>query len=416
MPSARILVVGAGVFGLTAALEARRRGHHVRLLDQGPIPHPLAASTDISKVIRMEYGPDETYMALAEEARAGWLRWNEAWRDAGQEPLYHETGVLMTSLDRMAPGGLEYESHRLLEARGHRPERIGGRDLGRRFPAHGSIFADGFFHTCGGYAESGRVIEWLAEQARQEEIDVREHTGVRRLLQDGGRVRGVEDVSGARHQADRILLASGSWTGRLLPELGDAFRRTYHPVWHLRPAEPTGFLPASFPTFTADVARTGFYGFPLHPSAEVVKIGHHGTGVAPPDDGTLTVPAIATHKLREFLRAYLPSLAGAEIVKTRLCPYCDTADEDFWIARDPDRRGLTVASGGSGHGFKFAPILGRIINDLAGIEDRRTRQTVEPFADIARPPIDALERKFRWRPELRLERGLEAARCHEKVL
>src|SRR5229473_643866 len=52
----RVLVAGAGIFALTAALELRRRGHEVRLVDPGPVPHPLAASTDISKVVRLEYG------------------------------------------------------------------------------------------------------------------------------------------------------------------------------------------------------------------------------------------------------------------------------------------------------------------------------------------------------------------------
>ena len=76
LPSSHILVGGAGAFGLAAAVELRRRGHAITVVDPGPLPHPLAASTDISKVIRLEYGPDEPYMALAEQAREGWLAWN----------------------------------------------------------------------------------------------------------------------------------------------------------------------------------------------------------------------------------------------------------------------------------------------------------------------------------------------------
>jgi glycine/D-amino acid oxidase-like deaminating enzyme len=83
------------------------------------------------------------------------------------------------------------------------------------------------------------------------------------------------------------------------------------------------------------------------------------------------------------------------VVATRLCPYCDTADEDFWIAAHPERAGLTVAGGGSGHGFKFAPVLGPII------------------ADAVEGKSNATSEKFRWRPEVKMERGLEAARCHE---
>jgi glycine/D-amino acid oxidase-like deaminating enzyme len=71
----RTLVVGAGIFGVTAAIELRKRGHAVRLVDPGPLPHPLAASTDISKVVRLEYGADETYTALSEGSLPS-NRWN----------------------------------------------------------------------------------------------------------------------------------------------------------------------------------------------------------------------------------------------------------------------------------------------------------------------------------------------------
>src|SRR5258706_7357490 len=96
----RVLVVGAGVFGVTAALELRRRRHAVRLVDPGPLPHPLAASTDISKVVRLEYGADEVYTELAERAIEGWERWN---RDFGAR-LYHRTGLLFLPRAAPAPG------------------------------------------------------------------------------------------------------------------------------------------------------------------------------------------------------------------------------------------------------------------------------------------------------------------------
>ena len=152
----RIIVAGAGIFGVTAALELRSRGHDVSLLDQGPIPHPLAASTDISKVCRMEYGADEAYMSLMESARLGWLEWNDRWQQDDGGPLYQETGVLMVCLDEMQPGGFEYDSYQLLRKRGHQPDRIGGTELVNRFPTWSAQFVDGFFHSLGGFAQSGR--------------------------------------------------------------------------------------------------------------------------------------------------------------------------------------------------------------------------------------------------------------------
>src|SRR5512134_1702679 len=99
------IVIGAGIFGVTGALALRRRGHVVHLLDPGPLPHPLAASTDISKVVRLDYGPDDDYLAVMETALARWRAWNADW----PEPLFHETGVLFLTRAPMAAGGFEHE-------------------------------------------------------------------------------------------------------------------------------------------------------------------------------------------------------------------------------------------------------------------------------------------------------------------
>ena len=258
----RFIVVGAGIFGVTAALELRARGHAVTLLDPGPIPAPLAASTDISKVVRMEYGPDRAYMALMEEARAGWLRWNERWAADGIGALYHDSGVLMVTRDLMAPGGFEHDSYRMLLARGHRPERMDAVTITRRYPAWSTgRFVDGFYHGKGGYAESGKVVSVLARQARADGVAVCEGSRMTALIEEACRVRGVRTDQGQALLADAVVLATGVWAGTLYPPLSGAIRASGHPVFHLRPADPALFRAERFPTFTADVARTGYYGF-----------------------------------------------------------------------------------------------------------------------------------------------------------
>ena len=150
------IVVGGGIFGLTAALALGERGYAVRLLDAGPIPHPLAASTDISKVVRIEYGADEAYTRMAETAREGWHTWN---REFFGEVLYHETGATFLTRSPMTPGGYEYENFQMLTTRGHAPERLTSTEIAGRFPAwNAERYVDGYFNPKAGFVESGEVV------------------------------------------------------------------------------------------------------------------------------------------------------------------------------------------------------------------------------------------------------------------
>ena len=383
-----VLVVGAGVFGATAALELRRRGHAVTLLDAAPAPSPLAASTDISKVIRREYGSDELYFRLGTLAIDGWRRWNAEW----PEPLYHEDGLLVLAGGELAEPGFAGDSYRALLAAGCAPEALRAVEVGARFPAWHRCEGDAFFHAAAGWAESGRVVERLLGLARAGGVTLRAGDGVAELLADGNRVTGVRTRDGAELRADHIVVAAGAWSGRLAG-LEWGLRPTAHPVFHLRPRHPERFVAARFPVFMADIARTGWYGFPLHPREGVVKVARHAAGRAVDADDPRGVGAAEEASLRAFLAHCLPELLDAELVATRACLYCDTADGHFWIDRDPRREGLTVASGGSGHGFKFAPVLGGLIADAVEGRDNPWRE------------------RFRWRAGERPFAGEEQARA-----
>src|SRR5438552_15007933 len=159
----KVIVVGAGINGVTAAIELQKRGHGVILVDPGPLPHPLAASTDISKAVRAAYGADEDYTELAERSIKRWRKWNQ---ELGAE-LYHEIGFLFVRQRAMQPGDFEYESFELLKKRGHKVERIDSARLREKFPAwNAEHYPDGFLDLEAGYAESGRVVAALVERAR----------------------------------------------------------------------------------------------------------------------------------------------------------------------------------------------------------------------------------------------------------
>ena len=384
-----IIVVGAGINGVTAAIELKKRGHKVSLVDPGPLPHPLAASTDVSKAVRAAYGADQDYTSLAERSIQLWRKWNQ---EFGVE-LYHEIHFLFLRQRAMQPGDFEYESFKLLEKRGHKVERIDSRVLHERFPAwNAERYPDGFLDLEAGYAESGQVVAWLIEHSKSLGVGLCEGSRFSALVEHDGRVRGVVLHDGRSVAADVVIMAVGAWTPYLLPFTKNFFRATGHAVFHLKPRQEKLFQPEQFPVFGADLSTTGFYGFPIGREG-VVKIARHGPGrEMPPDSPDRVVTAEEESRLREFLAETFPALADALVVNSRICFYCDTHDGDFWIARDPERAGLIVAAGDSGHGFKFAPVLGELI------------------ADAVEEKSNPLLNKFRWRPEVQPGDKKEAAR------
>jgi glycine/D-amino acid oxidase-like deaminating enzyme len=348
----RVLVLGGGIFGLTTALAMRARGHDVTVRDPGPVPHPLAESTDISKIVRIDYGADEDYTALGERSLAGWRAWNLRW----PRPLFHNTGVTFVSRSPMQPGGFEHDSYELLRRRGHPLERLDAATITARFPAYApGAYVDGYYSPLGGWAESGAVVAQLAIDAL---------------------AAGVKNAGTGPTRDELTIVCAGAWAAELVPELRGLVRPVGQPVFHLRPDDPDLFQAARFPVFGADIARTGYYGFPLHQG--VVKIANHGAGIVPEPRETTAAQEAA---LREMLAGSFPALAPAPITYRRLCVYGDTVDGDFWIDRHPDDPSLVVATGGSGHAFKFAPELGDLI------------------ADIALGVPHPLAERFRWRPE-----------------
>lgn len=356
------LVVGAGAFGVAAALELRRRGHRVTLVDPGPLPHPAASSTDINKFVRMDYGADDLYTDLGAMALERWDRWNAEWPVAP----YRESGLLVLAGRAMAAGSFEYDSFVRVAARGAAPERLDAPSSLDRFPAWARVaerYPDGYFNPRAGWAASGEVVAQLVRLAIAEGVAVREGAAVARLLERGSRVVGVELTGGDTIEAGATVVAAGAWTPALLPSLGDRMWTTGQPVFYLRVADPDAYRPPRFPCWAADISRTGWYGFPVNDEG-LVKIANHGPGRRVHPDEPRDVTAAELERLGEFLAANLPDLAGAEIASTRLCLYCDSWDGNFYIDHVPGHPGLVVAAGDSGHGFKFTPVLGEIIADV----------------------------------------------------
>ena len=379
MGEKNVVVVGAGIFGITAALELRRRGWHVNLLDPGPIPHPKAESAVMCSMIRLDYRLDEDYMSLAETSLGGWRKWNRIWPEA----LFHETGMLNIRRSPMVSGGFEYESYQTLLKRGHNPVRLNSDDINKRFPAWKSgKYVDGYFNPEGGYVEGERVVSQLLQVARTEGVALHEGRSFARFLEDGSRVAGVVTSDGSEFKGEKVIITAGAWIPTILPSLAPNFRINGMPVFYLRPDNKDHFQPQLFPVFTAEISATGYYGYPIHPREGVVMIARQGRGRSVDPSGERTVTQGETDFLRFFLAETFPALLDAPIAFTNFYVYSETWDGHPWIAADPDRDGVVIATG-AGHAFKFAPVLGGIIADATEGRDH------------------PLLHKFRWRPEIR---------------
>ncbi|MFM2143127.1 MAG: hypothetical protein RLZZ476_1671 [Verrucomicrobiota bacterium] len=360
MTAGSILILGGGAFGLTAALELRTRGWKVTLIDPGSLPHPDAASTDISKVVRMDYAADAQHTDMGVLSLQRWRTWNQRW---GVD-LYHEDGFLVMSRDALKPGGFEHDSFHYLSSCGHSLQRMDSAKLRANHPIwNANQYQEGYLNPVGGWVESGRVIAMLAKDAREAGIELIEHVKAPRPVLTAGRCTGIESGDGRAWFADLVLVAAGAWTPEVLPHLQNVMWTTAQTVFHFQPTQPERFRAPAFPVWGADIARTGWYGFPANADG-LVKVANHGVGRRVKASDERVMPPDEEEKYRAFLRGTFPALADAAVHSHRVCLYCDTFDGAFWITHDEQHAGLVVAAGDSGHAFKFTPVLGEIIADV----------------------------------------------------
>lgn len=357
-------MVGAGIFGITTAIELRQLGFQVALLNPGTVPNPLAASTDISKAVRMEYGADVEYIKMAAYCMDRWMDWNVQF----DTQLYHEVGFLL--LTRGLLDSPEYSFERNcwenLRSLGYHSERLTQQQIAESFQVFNSqYYIDGIFHARGGYAEASKTVKVLCDYAKSLGVVLYQQEAATNILTGNSKITGVFTQSGMKLNTAQVIICAGNFTPYLLPELKPYFKITGHPVFHIKPSKPAKYMAPQCPVFGADISNTGWYGFPYHPTEQVMKFGKHTSGIElDPNNQPREIQESEKQDFRNFLKQSLPELAEEPIVFTRRCCYTDTLDGHYWIDRHPEIQGLTVGSGGSGHGFKMAPIIGKMIADV----------------------------------------------------
>jgi sarcosine oxidase len=353
------IIAGLGAAGSAAAYHLARRGRRVLGLDRFGVPNEMGSSHGLTRIIRLAYYEHPSYVPLLLRA---YDLWEALERDAGERLL-----VITGSIDASAPGtGGEVfeESRRSCEIYSLPHEVLTGAGLARRFPAY-HLPADtlALLQPRGGFLLPERCIAAHAALAARHGAELRTDEGVEgwETTPDGVRVH----TRRGSYEAERLVIAVGSWTGKLVPSLAPLLVPERQVLAWLDVSRPEHFAPERMPVFNLTVEEGRFYGFPEY-GVRGFKLGryHHLGEVADPDHVDRVVHDRDVAVLRDFARRYFPDGAG-EPRSTAVCLFTNTPDEHFIIDRLPDYEDVIVCSSCSGHGFKFASVVGEIVADLA---------------------------------------------------
>jgi sarcosine oxidase len=347
------IVVGVGGLGSAALYHLVRTGLRVLGIERFGVPNEQGSSHGVTRIIRLAYCEDPSYVPLL---RRAYELWRELEAVAGEQ-LLHITG----SLDAGLPDSFVFEgSVRSCIEHGLEHEVIDGAEVNRRFPGY-RLPAESMavLQPEGGFLLPERCIVAHADAAQALGADVRANERVLGWESTGEGVRVTTDR--ATYEADRLVLAAGAWEGELtgLPVVAE--RQVL--AW-LDPLSPELFAPERFPVFNLAVEEGRYYGFPVF-GIPGFKFGryHHLEEQGDPDELDREPSERDEQVLRAFADRYFPEGAGpTSLLKT--CLFENTPDEHFLLGVHPEHDNVVVAGGGSGHGFKFAGVIGEIAAQL----------------------------------------------------
>jgi sarcosine oxidase len=367
-----VIVVGLGSMGAAAAYHLAERGVRVVGMDRFTPPHARGSHTGGSRIIRLAYAEGDAYVPLLRRAYQLW----EAVEAAAGTGLLTRTGGLMLGAPDSGTVAGALQSAR---AHGLAHELLDAVEIRRRFPAFAPVDPEvGLYEEVAGIVRPEAAVDSLLRLAAQAGADLRYGVRVTGWRATGSGVE-VQTRAGPL-TADRLVLCPGGWATGLLADLPVPFRveRRVQHYWAPPGAE---FDPDRSPIWIWE-SGTGVaaYGIPtLDPppgdplaGRPVTKAAFHsGDEPADAEAGATEVRPGEERGIVEWLAGRLPGLAASRWIGGKPCLYTLTPDGHFVVGRHPRHDPVSVAAGFSGHGFKFVPVIGEILADLAerGVTD-----------------------------------------------
>jgi sarcosine oxidase len=364
-----VIVVGVGGMGSATSYYLARRGKRVLGLERFGIPHAMGSSHGHTRIIRLAYYEHPSYVLLLKRA---YELWREIQQTVGERLLHITESIDAGPEDSWVFKG-SWESCKLHDLP---HEVLTGAELHRRYPGY-HLPADhlALVQPEGGFLTPEKCIVSyvMAAQARGAEIHARERVLEWEPLEGGVRVRTDRGL----YEADKLVVTAGAWDGELLDVLdGLAVPERQVLAW-LQPTRPERFRADVFPVFNLLVDEGRFYGFPVF-GVPGFKFGkyHHLEEMVDPETVDREAHDYDEQLLRDFAERYFPDGCGPTM-DLQSCMFTNTPDNHFVLDLHPDYPQVSFASPCSGHGYKFASVIGEIMADLA--ETGITRHDISLF-------------------------------------
>lgn len=357
-----VIVVGAGIAGLSTAWSLVKAGHAVSVIEQGPIPNPLAASGDHHRIIRRAYRAGTGYGLLITEA---YEAWDEMWADLGENHL-DARGFVCVSRE---PGD-EAEEYREGLEEGKFPYELLGPDAAvERWPfLETGSFRYAYFSPEGGALHCREIAARLAKWLRTNGANVYDHSKVTEIDAEAGH---IVLESGETMQADRIVVAAGAWVLKLFPELGGELKTFRTALAYVDPPADLRAAWEAAPVILDVGGTTDGYMIPLTRGAGMkFGSGLHKVPTSDADWNREPVPGEG-EAIRNLFSPPIARIEEYKVTEVVTCAYTFTEDEKF-LAHETGK--CLVVSACSGHGYKFGAAVGRRVakaigdGDVAGLK------------------------------------------------